>query len=264
MTDKVKFSVAIRSDAYKNLINNTLGDKEVARRFIADISSVVSSNPALQKCDAGSIISAGLMAQSLKLPLAQSLGQCYIIPYGDKATFQIGYKGLRQLAIRSGQFMKLDCKAVYEGQYLGKDKYGDANIDLSVEPKSEEPIGYYAYFILNNGYEQHLYWTIDQCKKHAKKYSKAYGTGKSTDNWTNMFDLMASKTVLKQLLTKYAPMSIDMQTATTYDQAVIKEDGKYDYVDSPDNEDENSSSSSVNNSLIEEKTLQNPNEIVDL
>ena len=122
---KPKFSVAIQSDAYKNLINNTLGDQEIARQFIADISGVVSNNPSLQQCDAGSIISAGLTAQTLKLPLASSLGFAYVVPYKDKAQFQISYKGYIQLAMRSGLFETIGVRPVHEGEYIGQDEFGD-------------------------------------------------------------------------------------------------------------------------------------------
>lgn len=237
--EKPKFSVAIKQDSYKNLINNTLGDKELAREFVANISGVVSNNYALQKCDAGSIISAGLTASSLKLPLTATLGFCYVIPYGSKAQFQIGRKGLVQLAIRSGQYSSIGCDVIKDGEYIGRDKLtGEPlfnfrdNIDVNAKT-----IGYYAYLKLVNGFTKVIYWSVEKCQEHAKKYSKSYGNGSATDNWTTQFDTMALKTVLKQLISKWGIMSVDLQNAITKDQAVIKDDGTTEYVDNDDSID---------------------------
>ena len=223
-----KFSVAIKSDGYQKLINDTLGDKEIARRFIAEISTVVSQNPALQKCEAASILSAGLTAQTLNLPLAPTLGFAYIVPYGNKAQFQAGYKALIQLAQRSGQFERLGVRPVHEGEYIGQDEFGDDIFKFSHEFDNNKVVGYYAYFKLLNGFKKTLYWTVEECEKHGRKFSKSY------DNlWKSSFDTMAQKTVLKLLLNRYAPLSVDMQKALQADQAVINTDGSYSYVDSP-------------------------------
>ena len=227
-TTQPKFSVAIKSDAYQKLINDTLGDKEVARRFVAEISTVVSQNPMLQKCEAASILSAGLTAQTLNLPLAPTLGFAYIVPYGNKAQFQAGYKALIQLAQRSGQFERLGVRPVHEGEYIGQDEFGDDLFKFSHEFDNNKVIGYYAYFKLLNGFKKTLYWTVEECEKHGKKYSKSYN-----NLWASSFDTMAQKTVLKLLLNRYAPLSVEMQKAIQADQAVINEDGSYSYVDNP-------------------------------
>lgn len=236
-----KFSVAVKSDAYQNLINTTLGNKEVARTFVADIMTVVSQNPALQECDPASILSAGLMAQTLKLSLSQSLGYCYVLPFKSKnglpkATFQLGYKGLIQLAQRSGQFRRLGVREVHEGEYIGQDEVGDDLFKFSHEFDSKPVVGYFAYFELLNGFKKTMYWTVEQCKAHAKKYSRSYGNGKGTDLWSEQFSLMAEKTVLKLLLNRYAPLSVELQKAVLADQAVIKEDGSMEYVDNVNEE----------------------------
>ena len=226
-----KFSVLIQGDTYKNLINNTLGDKEIARQFIADISTVVSNNPALSNCQPASILSAGLMAQSLKLSLTASLGFAYIIPFGDKAQFQIGWKGLVQLAQRSGQFKRLGVREVHDGEYIGQDNFGDDLFKFDHKFDGNAVVGYFAYFELLNGFQKTMYWTKEQCEAHARKYSRSYGSGKSTDLWKNSFDQMACKTVLKLLLNRYAPLSVELQKAVLADQAIINNDGKYEYVD---------------------------------
>lgn len=235
-----KFSVAIRTTAYQDLINQTLGDKELARNFIADISSVVGANYQLQNCDAKSILTAGLVACSLKLPLAPTLGFAYVVPYKTSAQFQIGWKGLVQLAQRSGQFERLGVRPVHKGEWVGQDEFGEDKFVFDHKFDSEEIIGYYAYFKLTNGFIKTLFWTKEQCEKHGETYSKAHqGTNKGGefDNWTKMFDLMAQKTVLKQLLSKYAPLSTELQKAITFDQAIVKEDGTPEYVDNEDSEE---------------------------
>lgn len=229
-TSKPKFSVAIQSDAYKKLINNTLGDSETAKKFVAEITTVVSQNPMLANCDAGSIISAGLLAQTLNLSLAPSLGFAYIVPYKDKATFQIGYKGLIQLSIRSGQFERVGVRAVHGGEYAGMDEFGDDMFKFSHDFDDKPIVGYYAYFVLLNGFRKTLYMTYDQVLAHAKHYSKKFAhDGKGL--WADAFDLMAEKTVLKLLLNRYAPMATELRQAIKADQAVIKGDGQYEYVD---------------------------------
>lgn len=230
-----KFNVAIQSEGYKTLINNTLGDPKVAQRFIANISSVVSNNYQLQKCDPASILSAGFQAESLNLPLNQSLGYAYVVPYGDKAQFQVGYKGLVQLAIRSGQYLDIDVFTIKEGEYLGRDEMTGKPLfkfitnDEVAETKAV--IGYMATFTLLNGFTKQLYWSKEKASKHAKTYSKSFGNGSKTDLWSNAFDLMAMKTVLKQLLSKYGLLSVELQQALEVDQAVIDEKGNKEYVD---------------------------------
>lgn len=230
-TNETPFHIAIRNDTYTNLINNTLGDKEVAKKFVADLMTMYSTNQTLSKCSAGSILSAGLQAQRLNLPITSGLGYVYIIPYGNKAQFQISYKGLIALAQRSGLYERLGVKEVHKGELKGYDEFGDELVEFNHDYDNNEVIGYYAYFKLLNGFKKTIYWTKGQVEKHARKYSKSYGNGSSTDIWGEQFDLMACKTVLKQLLSKYGPLSVELISAIQSDQAVIKEDGKYEYVD---------------------------------
>ena len=253
MAEKAKFSVAIKSDGYQKLINDTLGDKEVARKFVAEISSVVSNNAMLQNCDAASILSAGLLAQSLNMPLAPALGFCYIVPYGNKAQFQLGYKALVQMSMRSGQFQRLGVREVHQGEYVGQDEFGDDLFQFSHDFDTNEIIGYYAYFQLTNGFKKTMYWTTEQVRNHANKYSKSFTSTSATNVWRDNFDTMACKTVLKLLLNRYAPMSVEMQKAIAADQAIVNKDGSYSYVDNEDDEvkapKKNTSRKTVNNSL---------------
>lgn len=236
---KPKFSVAIQTEGYKKLINNTLGDPNRAKRFIASISSAVATNPSLQQCDAGSILSGALLGEALNLSPSPQLGQYYLVPFKDKAQFQLGYKGYIQLAIRSGQYKDIDVIEVREGEYLGRDKITGKHqfefIEDEVKRENESIIGYMAYFEYLNGFYKNIYWSKEKMQKHALEYSQAYASdvkkGTSYSFWSKDFNGMAFKTMLRQLISKWGVMSIEIQEAMTKDMTVVKEDGTYDYVD---------------------------------
>ena len=241
VTNRPKFSVAIQSDMYKNLINQTLGDKDRATRFIASISSAVATNQALQECDAGTILSGALLGESLNLSPSPQLGQYYLVPFNDSkkgykvAQFQLGYKGYIQLAIRSGQYKKLNVLAIKKGELV---KYDPLNEEIEVnliedeeERENAETIGYYAMFEYTNGFRKSLYWSKSKMEKHALKYSNGYKARKGYTYWEKDFDGMAYKTMLRQLISKWGIMSIDMQQAVEKDMATINTDGTYEYVD---------------------------------
>lgn len=241
VTNKPKFSVAIQSDMYKNLINQTLGDKDRATRFIASISSAVATNQALQECDAGTILSGALLGESLDLSPSPQLGQYYLVPFNDSkkgykvAQFQLGYKGYIQLAIRSGQYKKLNVLAIKKGELI---KYDPLNEEIEVkliddeeERENTETIGYYAMFEYTNGFRKSLYWSKAKMEKHALKYSKGYSAHKGYTFWEKDFDGMAFKTMLRQLISKWGIMSIQMQQAVEKDMATINTDGTYEYVE---------------------------------
>ena len=241
VTNKPKFSIAIQSDMYKNLINQTLGDKDRATRFIASISSAVATNQSLQECDAGTILSGALLGESLNLSPSPQLGQYYLVPFNDSkkgykvAQFQLGYKGYIQLAIRSGQYKKLNVLAIKKGELV---KYDPLNEEIEVnliddeeERESAETVGYYAMFEYTNGFRKSMYWSKAKMQNHALKYSKGYSAHKGYTYWEKDFDGMAYKTMLRQLISKWGIMSIDMQQAVEKDMATINTDGTYEYVD---------------------------------
>lgn len=239
LNNKPKFSLAIQSDAYKRLINNTLGDPKRSAKFIAGITSAVATNQALQECDAGSILSGALLGEALNLSPSPQLGQYYLVPFNEKAQFQLGYKGYIQLAIRSGQYKKLNVLAIKEGELISYDALNE-EIDVKLIDDEEErenavTIGYYAMFEYTNGFRKTLYWSKNKMKKHAMQYSQSYmkdiKKGTSYSFWSKDFDGMAFKTMLRQLISKWGIMSVEMQEALSKDMAVIKEDGSYDYVD---------------------------------
>ena len=223
-----------------------LVDKNSAS-FATSIMQIANSNPMLLDADPTSILNAACMAATLNLPINHSPGFAYIVPYRNKkgkaeAQFQLGYKGFIQLAQRSGQFERLVSLPVYQNQLIAKDPISGFKFDWEQEPaENEQAIGYYAYFKLINGFTAELYMTRKQIDGHAKRYSQSFKKGYGV--WADNYDAMALKTVIKLLLSRMAPLSIDMQKAVLSDQSVVKdvESGQYEYIDHQANEAENSS-----------------------
>lgn len=239
-----EFNVALRSQKTQAMVLTSLRGK--ADEYFRNIASAVANSADLQKCDPVTLICGGLQAAQLSLPLGSGLGFAYLIPFKNnkkgiyEAQFQLGYKGLVQLAIRSGLFAEINCGEVYEGELSDFNRIA-GTFKLNGERKSDKIVGYFAYFRLNNGetedkcFRKSLYMTAEEVQKHALRYSQTYGSQydstRNSSKWTTDFDAMAKKTVLKLLLSRYAPMSVEIQTATASDQAVIREDGVLDYVD---------------------------------
>ena len=236
-----KFSVVVQSEGYKNLINNTLGDPKRAAGFITAITSAVSTNPALQECDPATILSAGLLGETLQLSPSPQLGQYYLVPFNDRklgrkvAQFQLGYKGYIQLAIRSGQYKKLNAMAIKEGELI---KFDPLNEEIEVqlieddaEREAAPTIGYYAMFEYLNGFRKVIYWSKEKMEAHALQYSQGYQAKKGYTFWEKSFDGMAIKTMLRQLISKWGIMSIDFQKAYEADMGVLRPGGNIEYVD---------------------------------
>ncbi len=246
---KPKFSVVLQSNSIKNLINNTLGDPTRANRFITNISSAVAVNPDLQACESFSIINAALLGESLNLSPSPQLGHYYMVPFNDKnrgkiATFQLGYKGYIQLAMRSGQYKKLNVLAIKKGELVKYDPLNEI-IEVNLIEDDEireqtETVGYYAMFEYLNGFIKTMYWSFKKMKSHAVKYSQAYRKDKekgySYSFWTKDFDGMAYKTMLRQLISKWGIMSTELQKAVTSDMAYIKDNETVEYVDNVEDE----------------------------
>lgn len=243
----VTFSTYMSGDAVKQKINEMIGGKD-GQRFVTSIISAVSTNTNLAMCDHATILAAAMQGEALKLSPSYQLGHYYLVPFKEKikntenyrmvAQFQMGYKGYIQLAMRSGQYRDLDVMEIREGEYKGKDKYTGRPVIEFIEDDDEREslpiIGYFAYFELLNGFKKSLFWSKTKMEKHALQYSKGYANdvkkGEQYTFWSKDFDGMAFKTMLRQLLSKWGVMSIEMQTAMVSDMAVIKENG-YDYVD---------------------------------
>lgn len=236
---RLGISAYLTADAVKNQINQVVGGKD-GQRFISAIVSAVNTNPALQECTNQSILSGALLGESLKLSPSPQLGQYYLVPFNDKnkgkvAQFQLGYKGYIQLAIRSGQYKKLNVLAIKEGELIRFDPLNEEIEVRLIEDEEEREqantIGYYDMFEYTNGFRKAIYWSKRKMEAHALKYSKGYQAKKGYTFWEKDFDGMAYKTMLRQLISKWGIMSIDMASAIDSDMAVINEDGTKDYVD---------------------------------
>lgn len=226
---QISFNTLIKSKSVQDALMGTLGDAMHVKTFTSSIISAVSTNRDLQKCDGMSIISAALLGESLKLSPSPQLGQYYMVPFnngktGTKvATFQLGWKGYYQLALRSGQYKALEVTPVKEGELISYNPFtGECELEPlnDTERENAKTIGYYAYFELTNGFKKSLYWSKEKMEKHALTFSKGYAAKKGYTFWEKDFDSMACKTMYRQLIGKYGIMSIDMQKAFTNDMTV--------------------------------------------
>ena len=238
-SQRLGLTAYLTQDAVKDQINSIVGGKD-GTRFVTAIVSAVNANPALQECTNPSILSAALLGHSLKLSPSPQLGQYYMVPFNDKnkgkvAQFQLGYKGYIQLALRSGQYKKLNVLAIKEGELIRFDPLNEEIevnlIENEVAREKAPTIGYYAMFEYTNGFRKAMYWSREKMESHAEKYSQGYKAKKGFTFWEKDFDAMAYKTMLRQLISKWGVMSIEMQSALDSDMAVINEDGTKTYVE---------------------------------
>ena len=264
-----KFSVAITTKGYQNLINNTLGDPKRAQRFVAAITSAVAVNPQLQDCDAGSILAGGLLGESLGLSPSPQLGQYYLVPFKQKAKYDrsghliapeclkaqfiLGYKGYIQLAIKSGYYKKLNVLEIKEGELQGFDPLNEVIDCVIIEDyaarEKAETIGYYAMFEYLNGFRKAIYWSKEKMLTHADTYSQAFSAdayrkllaGEIADKdmwkyssfWYKNFDDMAKKTMLRQLISHWGIMSTELQQAFNSDSTLVEMSGASNFVTTP-------------------------------
>jgi recombination protein RecT len=266
---KPRFSVAITTPVYQNMIRNTLGDPELAKRFIAAITSAVAVNSALQECEASTILSGALLGNSLGLSPSPQLGQYYLVPFKQKAKYDrqgrmispeisnaqfiMGYKGFIQLAVRSGQYRNLNACAVKAGELISYNPFAD-KVELSpildfAKREDAPTIGYYCMFEYLNGFRKEIFWSKEQMEKHADTFSSAFSLSayqklqrgeipekdlwKYSSFWYKDFDSMAEKTMLRQLISRWGIMSIEMQNAIDGDQSVVhqnEKDGTFSFV----------------------------------
>lgn len=244
------FSVAVNTPSMQRLIYNALGDPERSRRFTASIVSAVSVNPALQSCDRNTVISGALLGESLNLSPSPQLGQYYLVPFKNSkkgcsdAQFVLGYKGYLQLAMRSGQYKNINVTVIKQGEYLGRDREtGEPRFSFVEDDDKWESlptIGYMACFEYLNNFRKVLYWSKEKVMSHADRYSpsfsrKAYENilagkipqsemWKYSSFWYKDFDAMAKKTMLRQLISKWGIMSIDLSTGFDADGKTIAAD----------------------------------------
>lgn len=265
--NKVGFSQVINSIPYQRMIANTLKDKNTANRFISSIVSTVATNPTLQDCTPRTVVAAALLGEGLKLSPSPQLGQFYMVPFKQKekkdkngniiqeactnATFVLGYKGYVQLATRSGEYKHINSMPIKEGELIRYNPFDD-DIELQYIDNEElrenlPTVGYYAMFEYHNGFKKVLYWSKDKMISHASKYSPAFSAeglkalegGKVPSNelwkyssfWYKDFDGMACKTMLRQLISKWGLMSVEMQKAYNADGGIIGENGEVTFAE---------------------------------
>jgi recombination protein RecT len=205
--------------------------KERAPQFLAAVTSQAAAD--LKNCEPNSVLAAAFLAATLNLPVNRELGYAWMIPYrsGNQtlAQFQIGYKGLVQLAQRTGQYQRLNAGVVTEGAYKGRDEMGEPIIDFNAIDQSKAIVGYFAAFRLSCGFTKVVYWSKGDAERHGKRFSKTFNNGP----WKTDFDAMALKSVLKHMLSKWGPMSVEVADAATLDQSArVSIDSEPIYVDS--------------------------------
>lgn len=216
----------LKAPSVQEQFDNAL--KENRGPFVASIIDLFNSDKTLQKCDPKQVVMEALKAATLKLPINKQMGFAYIIPYkkGREEVipqFQMGYKGYIQLAMRTGQYRIINADVVLEGEYRKKNKL-TGEFDLSGEATSEKIIGYFAYFEMLNGFSKTLYMTSEKVVAWAKRYSKSYGNDKSP--WVTNFDEMAIKTCLRNLLSHWGFLSVELMNAMNQDQEADSIDTK--------------------------------------
>ena len=259
----VQVKQIISSDTVKKKFTEVLGQK--APQFLASSTNVVAGSTQLKKCSANSIMSAAFVAATYDLPIDSNLGFSAIVPYNEsvyneqtgrydkvpRAQFQMMYKGFIQLAIRTGEYEKMNCSAVYQDEIVDYNPItGECQFVTEFSAceqrnngETDKIVGYYAWFRLKSGFTKELYMSKNEVLNHAKKYSQSYrydlNDNKNSSKWSTDFDAMALKTVIKLLLSKWGILSIEMQKAIQDDQKTFDEDGNESYGDNePDLDDE--------------------------
>lgn len=253
---KKQLSVYLTGEGVKKSIQNSLGP-EKAQKFIASLISFTQNNPKLLECDNGTLVSAALLGESLNL--SAPLSQYYIVPFKEKASFILSYKGMIQLAARSGNYKRINVLPIKSGELK---KYDPMTEEIKVEiiededeRESAETIGYYAMFEYHNGFVKSLYWRKEKMMIHADKYSPAFSRDiyekikdgkidkkdmwKYSSYWYANFDDMACKTMLRQLISKWGIMSVEMQEANekSYESEIAFESGSQQQNDKEEIED---------------------------
>ena len=220
----VKLRETLKAPSVEAKFKEMLGKR--APQFMTSITTLVSNSTLLQKADVNSIIMGAAAAASMDLPINPNLGYAALVPYNSKdgcfAQLQIMWKGLVELFLRSGQCKSIICETVYDGQLVKKNKFTGEYVFDEDAKKSDKIVGFMSYFKLLNGFEKTEYMTVEEVKAHAQKFSQTYRSGRGV--WKEQFEAMAKKTVVKQLLSKWAPKSIEMNQAIMFDQGVVRGD----------------------------------------
>jgi len=210
--DRLKDLVAMPQ--VREMFKNAL--QEHADAFLASVIDLYNNDRSLQACNANEVLMEAFKAATLKLPINRQLGFCFIVPFKDNRlgktvpTFQLGYRGYVQLCMRTGAYKIINAGPVFTGEFIGENRL-TGEIDLTGTKINDQIVGFFAYLQTINGFGKGIYWPVEQMNAHAKRYSKSYGT--SASPWTSNYSEMATKTILRNLLSKYGVMSVEMQNA---------------------------------------------------
>ena len=239
---KITIKEYISAPAVMKKMQEMLQTPEAVRQFTTAVISITGSDELLATAEPRSLFNAALTAASLNLPINKNLGFAHIIGYKNnrkgivEAQFQLGARGFKELAQRSGRYRIINEGVVKDGEVKSRNRLtGEVEWSWNDNDEIREKlptIGYFSYFKLDNGFESTLYWTVEEVKAHAKQFSQAYKSGYGP--WKDMFDAMAKKTVMKLNISKNGPLDINLQTAVNVDQAIIRDGGKLDYADGRD------------------------------
>lgn len=213
---RIPVKTLVKQDKIKEMLTETL--KGRATQFATSIINIVNNDRALQGVNQMSVIQSAMVAATLNLPIDKNLGYMWLVPYKGQAQAQIGYKGYIQLAQRTGQYKAMNTVVVHEGELIS---WNPLSEEVEFDPTkrtSDEVIGYVGYFRLVNGFEKTVYWTREQIDQHRQRFSKMSGKSEPSGVWKTDFDAMALKTVIRNMLSKWGPLSIDMQEALKHDE----------------------------------------------
>ena len=236
MTQIKALSTFLQSDQIKQRFSEMLGNR--TNSFISTVMTTLNSNTDLKNATTESVYQSALMAAALDLSVNPNIGQAYLIPYKNTkggtvdCQFQIGYKGFIQLAQRSGQFKMIEASRIYEGEIIEANPLYGYVFDFSDRVhgvNGKKIVGYASFFKLLNGFEKVFYMSVEEMNAHGVRFSQTFKRGFGL--WKDDFDSMAIKTVLKLNLSKFAPLSVDMQKAILADQSIIKDNETFEYVD---------------------------------
>lgn len=223
----------VQQNAIQDMMKRTLGSK--AQQFTTSLVNIVNSSTQLKHVDQMSVIQSAMVAASLDLPIDQNLGYMWLVPYGHSATPQIGYKGYIQLAQRTGQYKAMNAVVAHEGELVSWNPLSEEVVFDPIKRVSDEVVGYVGYFRLLNGFEKTVYWTKDQMEDHRKRFVKGKGgQDKPLGVWGTDYDAMALKTVIRGLLSKWGPMSVQMEKAIQMDDK--EPESEYQNIDADENE----------------------------
>lgn len=257
-----KFNAMLENTRTQDYLESVLGEKK--QTFVGNMVALVSNNKALSECDPSTIMFSCLKSSALDLSLDPALGLCYVLPYRDNksgttvATWQLGARGYVQLALRSAQFRKLNVRDVREGEIVDEDFVsGELTFrKLQVGRETAQIIGYVAYMQLINGFEKQLYMSVEELDAHAKRFSQTYRKGFGLWADKQMRGAMCEKTVLKRLLSKYAPLSVEMRDAIKSDSAVLGENNSIRYIDNEEDAIDIEKAQSLAEKFVDFETIE--------